>query len=401
LYNLLMFHVAILIETSGAYGRGLLRGVAQYHREHLTWSAYFRPRGPDDPLPRWLKNWHGDGILARIRNQHIADQLLRLQVPVVNLRQSGFEVPGVPTVELDHRHVGIAGAEHLLSKGLSFFGFVGSRRGVHRGHDARADAFAETVTAHGAHCELFKPLKHPADDPSPWEREQSQLVDWLTSLPKPIGVMASNDEKGLQVLDACQRAGVRVPDEVAVIGVDNDQSLCDLAIPPMSSVDVNPERVGYRGAALLDEIMHGRRAPAKAILVPPRGVVARRSTDVLAGEDAAVVELIRYLRDRAANSQLRIADVLQQAKASRASIEPRVKRMLGRTLHQELERVRLERARELLATSETPIKQVAKVTGFNSVQYLTRVFRRVTGETPARYRADRSAVHAVSSKGAS
>src|SRR2546423_3274809 len=107
-----MYHVAIMIETSGAYGRGLLRGVAQYHRERSTWSAYFRPRGPDDPLPRWLKGWTGDGILARIRNQRIADSLLRLQVPVVNLRQSGFELPGVPTVELDHRHVGVAGAEH-------------------------------------------------------------------------------------------------------------------------------------------------------------------------------------------------------------------------------------------------------------------------------------------------
>src|SRR6266567_3791263 len=131
-----MYHVAILIETSGAYGRGLLRGVAQYHREHSTWSAYFQPRGPDDPLPRWLKRWKGDGILARIRNQRIADFLQKLRAPVVNLRQSGFEVPGVATVDLDHRRVGATGAEHLLSTGLGRFGFVGSRRGVHRGHDA-------------------------------------------------------------------------------------------------------------------------------------------------------------------------------------------------------------------------------------------------------------------------
>src|SRR4051812_17367868 len=254
-----MFRVAILIETSGAYGRGLLRGVAQFHREHLLWSAYFRPRGSDDPLPRWLKSWRGDGILARIRNQRIADQLLKLKVPVVNLRQSGFGVPGVPTVELDHDRVGVTAAEHLLAKGLASFAFVGSKQGVHGGHDARARAFAHRVAAEGANCAIFKASKDSAGGPSPWEQELDQMVQWLKRLPKPAGLMASNDEKGLQILDACRRAGLRVPDEIALIGVDNDQSLCDLAVPPMSSIDVNPERVGYRGAAVLDEIMHGRR----------------------------------------------------------------------------------------------------------------------------------------------
>jgi LacI family transcriptional regulator len=385
-----MHRVALLIETSGAYGRGLMRGVAQFNREHGTWSTYFEPRGPDDPLPGWLRRWKGDGILARIHTRKVADFLVNLDVPVVNLRTQGFEVP-VPSVELDHRLVGRVAADHLLAKGLRSLGFAGRRRGSHRGLDLRGDAFVEAVKEAGFDCHRFAPAPDRRGQDPDWEHEQRQLAEWIRDLPKPVGVMAANDEKGFQVLDACRRAGVRVPDEVAVIGVDNDESLCDLTIPPLSSIDVNPDRVGYRAATILDAMMNGRteEVPSEVVLVPPRAVVARRSTDVLASEDPAVVEVLRFIRDHAGESRLRVADVVAHVRASRAAIEPRVKRVIGRTIHGEIERVRLDRVKELLATSDVPIKQVAQLGGFSCVQYLTRVFRKATGETPARYRGRR------------
>jgi LacI family transcriptional regulator len=381
-----MHHVALLIETSIAYGRGLLRGVAQYNREHGSWSTYFQPRGIGDPLPAWLKKWKGDGILARIRDARTADFLRGLNVPLVNLRQNGFDVP-VPSVELDHAQVGRTAAEHLASKGLRHFGFVGRPRGEHPGLDARGDAFAAAVYSAGGTQHAFAPPER--DPPITWEEEQRLMADWIRKLPKPVGLMAANDEKGLQVLDACRRAGAIVPDDVAVIGVDNDESLCDLTIPPLTSIDVNPDRVGYKAAEMLDQIMNGERLKPTLTLVPPRAVVPRRSTDVLAGEDAAVVDVIRFIRDRAPDPSLRVSDVVEHARVSRTALEPRVKLVLGRTIHQEIERARIERARALLATSDVPIKQVARLSGFSCVQYLTRVFRKATSETPARYRARR------------
>jgi LacI family transcriptional regulator len=200
--------------------------------------------------------------------------------------------------------------------------------------------------------------------------------------------MAGNDERGLQVLDACRRAGARVPDDVAVIGVDDDEHLCELSIPPMTSVDVNAEQIGYAAAELLDRLMSGRKPPTVPTLLAPRGVVTRRSTDVLASEDPVVNKAVAFIRENRGRG-LQVTDVISHLKMSRASLEPRIKKVLGRTIHQEIQRVQLERVKELLVGSPMPIKQIAREGGFSCVQYLTRVFRTATGETPARYRSSR------------
>ena len=202
--------------------------------------------------------------------------------------------------------------------------------------------------------------------------------------------MACNDECGLSVLDACRRAGAAVPDDVAVVGVDNDESLCDLAIPPLSSVDVNAEGIGYEAAALLDRMMNGQPAPTRPIKLAPRGVVTRRSSDVVASEDEEVGRAVLYIRERACGG-LQVGDVLSHTGMSRASLQQRMKQLLGRTIHQEIQRARLSKAKDLLAMSGLTIKQVARESGFASVQYMTRVFRAEIGETPARYRRRRTA----------
>jgi LacI family transcriptional regulator len=434
-----MRHVALLIETSGSYGRGLLRGITRYNREHGRWSTYFQPHGLEEPPPPWLQSWHGDGILARIQHKRLAAVLKRTDVPVVNLRNT---LPGLsfPYVGIENAAVARMAADHLLERGLRHFGFCGKRRGQNPGLDERGDEFCRIVTAGGFECNVFRATPGAApparingngnvhghvhgaadaangDDSSSssssssslsasrvaaarvvdhegegWEQEQARLAEWICSLPKPVGVMAANDERGLQVLDACRRCGARVPEDVAVIGVDNDEHLCDLSIPPMSSVDVNAEHIGYTAAEMLDRMMTGRkRPPAKPplLLLAPRGVVTRRSTDVLASEDPVVNQAAAFIRERGGRG-LQVPDVAAHVKMSRASLEPRMKRVLGRTIHQEIQRVQLDRVKELLVGSPMPIKQIAREGGFSCVQYLTRVFRSATGETPARYRSTR------------
>jgi LacI family transcriptional regulator len=381
-----MRHVALLIETSGSYGRGLLRGVSKYNRERGGWSTYFHPHGLGDPPPSWLKNWRGDGILARIDTEEIAQLLLKSGVPVVNLRGTVGELP-FQYVGPDHDQIAKLAAEHLMERGLKNFAFCGKPAGIHPGLDERGTIFAEVVRQSGGHCEVF-----PADCPvgeDNWEMEQERLAKWLHSLPKPVGVMACNDERGLQVLDACRRCGAIVPDEVAVIGADNDEHLCDLSIPPLTSVDVNAEQIGYTAAALLDQMMQGVESPHIAQRLAPRGVFTRLSTDTVASDDDEVNRALRFIRENSCEG-LRVVDVLAHMGMSRASLQQRLKRIIGRTIHEEIERVRLARVKELLLSPEMTIKQVARATGFSSVQYMTRVFRAALSETPARYRSRRN-----------
>jgi LacI family transcriptional regulator len=182
-----------------------------------------------------------------------------------------------------------------------------------------------------------------------------------------------------------------VPDEVAVIGVDNDEALCELAIPPLSSVDVNSVQIGYEAAELLEKLMNGGKAPRQPIEIAPRGVVTRRSTDVLASEDEAVNRAVRYIREQGLSPSLRVDEVLSHVRLSRPGLQQRMKRVLGRTIHQEIVRVRIDAAKRLLLLPEVPIKDVARRTGFSNVQHLTNTFRKAVGQTPALFRARRIA----------
>ncbi len=378
-----MRHVALLVETSRAYGRGLINGVARYNREHASWSIYFQPQGLDDPPPRWLKNWRGDGIIARIDNPRMAKAVLATKAPVVNLRGTMPEL-NVPFIGANNEAVARMGADHLRERGLISFGFCGLARGVHPGFDRRANHFQRLVEEAGHRCSVFSARRRHRV--ASWEEEQDELASWIESLPRPIGIMTCNDDRGMQVLDACRRLGVMVPDQVAVLGVDNDNYLCGLSIPPLSSIDINSEEIGYQAAKMLERMMAGKKISKVLPEVSPRGVVTRRSTDLLATDDEDVVRAVRFIHENAFK-RLLATDVLEHVSASRASLEPRMKKVLNRTIHQEIERVRIERAKELLATTELEIKQVAQRAGFRYVSYLTRVFRRVLDETPASYRA--------------
>ena len=273
-----MRHVAILIETSRAYGRGLLRGISRYHRERAQWSTYFQPQGLGDPPPPWLANWRGEGILARIDNQALARAVSRSRLPVVNLRGT---VGGLrfPFIGSDNEAIARLGAEHLLERGFRHFGFCGFARGYHPGLDRRGDCFQRFIEQAGYACRLLQ--NPPRKRPRSWEQEQEWLARWIAGLPKPVGIMTANDDRGLQVLDACRRVGPAVPDQVAVLGVDNDEYLCGLSLPPLSSIDINSEETGYQAAVLLDRLMDGKPPPQRLPKIAPAGVIVRRSSGYL------------------------------------------------------------------------------------------------------------------------
>ena len=377
-----MRHVAILIETSRAYGRGLLRGISRYNQEHGQWSTYFQPQGLGDPPPPWLASCRGDGIVARIDNAQLAQAVTRSQLPVVNLRGT-LDGLTFPFIGSDNQAIGRLGAQHLLERGFRHFGFCGFARGYHSGLDRRGDCFGQSVKQAGYVCHVLQDL--PRKRPRNWEQQQEWLARWIARLPKPVGIMTANDDRGLQVLDACRRAEANVPDQVAVLGADNDEYLCSLSLPSLSSIDVNSEETGYQAAALLDRMMNGKSPPKRLPQIAPTGVVVRRSTEVLATDDDDVIRAIQFIREHACRP-INAAEVFEKLSVSRSSLEPRFRSALGGTIHQEILKVRIDRAKTLLGETDLPIKQIAQKTGFKTVQYLTRAFRRSTGDTPAAFR---------------
>ncbi len=372
--------VTLLVETSREYGRGLLRGITRYQQEHGPWSLYFKPHGLDDPPPPWLTRWRGDGILARIDNRQMADAVLRAKVPAIDLRASLGDL-GLPTVGINNRSVVRLAVEHFIERAYRHFGFYGTPAGEHHYQDMRATGFAETLRKRGHHCHVYM---HPRTVRT-WEQEQAYLVKWLHALPKPVAVMTCHDDRGQQLLDACLRANLAVPDEIAILGVDNDELLCNLSTPPLSSIDVNPERIGYEAAAMLDRMMQGNRPPRRPVYLEPRGIVVRQSTDVMAVDDPRVVQAVRAIRAQAcANGN--IGDLLKHVPIARSALFRRFKKLLGRSPKEEVTRVRLERAKELLRETRLSVADVADRTGYAEAKYFIEVFSRAVGTTPLRYR---------------
>jgi len=379
--------VALIIESSRVYGRGLLRGIAHYARTRGDWSVFVEPRAPRDPLPRWLRNWRGDAIIARIESRGMARALLRRGLPTVDLRGLFPDLP-LPVIETDDHLVPRLAFDHLIDRGFRRVAFVGFEQ--HNYSDTRCAAFTDIARKAGVSCAVYETPSRLRRRAS-WEQVQHGLVceqdlpRWLAALPKPIGVMACNDVRGQQVLTACRDANLAVPDEVAVIGVDNDEVLCELADPPLSSVIPDTFRIGQEAATLVDRMLAGRAPPKKTIFIPPLGVAARRSTDVLALDDRLLAAAVRLIRDEAC-SGLRVEDISAALPMSRSSLERKFRAVFGRSPHDEILHVRVNRAKQLLADTEMKLAQIAALAGFEHDEYLSVVFKRETGETPGSYR---------------
>ncbi len=376
-------HIALLVETSREFGRGVLRGVTRFNREHGPWSIYFRPQGLDDPPPQWLASWQGDGILARINNRQMAQTVLATGLPAIDLRGAMGDL-GIPLLGVDNRKVAQMAIEHLLDRGFERFGFCSVPRGLNRYDDQRCDYFADLVQKAGYRCDLFKPLSRRGKH-SNWEREQHRIAQWIDNLECPVAIMTPHDDRGLQVLDAIQRLGKRVPDDIAVISVDNDPHLCNLSTPELTSIDVNPQRIGYEACVQLARMMSGRKPPKLPRYFSPARVIVRQSTDLLAIDDDEIVRAVRFIRDNACRG-LTVDDLLRHVPLSRTILNRRFKTLLGKTPKEEMNRVQMERARELLLDTDLPISSIATRSGFKDPNYFIKRFHELFEQTPRQFR---------------
>ena len=383
-------HVAILYDAKLPYDVKVMSGVAAYLQKGANvWSIYIEERSLDRQRLPELNSWHGDGIIADFDDPRVAAQIQASGIPAVAFGSGyGWHDPasGIPYFYSDQHAIARLVADHLLQRGFRELAFYGYREGHITGFSAeRAEAFRQRVHEAGGRVWLHT---GPYHGQRKWGSLQRRLADWLESLPKPVGLRAANDKAARQVLDACRAGGIRVPEDIAVVGVDNDEMICRLSTPPLSSVEQGAQRIGFQAAALLDRMMSGQRPRRLKYVVPPEGLIVRRSSDVIAVEDEDIAAVLALIRARACDG-IKVHDVARAAAISRSQLDRRFKTLLGRTIHDEIRRVRLEQAQRLLAETSLSLKQVAVRCGFKTVQHLAELFRNFVGVTPGTYRRER------------
>lgn len=373
--------VALIIETSSSYGRDLLDGIVRFMRLHNEWSVFLDERSLTQDIPTWLANWTGDGIISRTTTAELKAAAATNQVPLIELNDRR-DLLGTPHVRSEDYAIGCMAAEHLLERGFRRYGFCGFDS--EDWSERRQQGFVGTLKDAGFVCEVYSSMWHgPAA--RAWEDELSQLEEWVGGFEQPIGVMACNDVRGQQILDVCSKLSIAVPEDVAVLGVDNDELLCSLCNPPLSSVIPNARIVGFRAAELLAHLMNNGGQLERGQLIAPLGVATRQSTDVVAIDDPEISAALRFIRENACRG-INVRDVTCHVPVSRSTLERQLRKHLGRTPQQEIRRVQIRRAQELLATTDLTTERIAALCGFEHTEYFHVVFRRELNVTPGDFR---------------
>jgi len=372
--------VALLIETTRTFSREMLAGVRRYVAEHGPWSTFLELRAPDSSPPAWLRHWDGDGILTRTFTQKMSDLITATGLPAVEMRSKTLAGKR-PFVGINNAHIGRAVAEHFFERGYRRFAVYSLH--TESFFIERVRNFVSTVEAYGCPCSELP--ETASDSVSDWEQSQARLIAWLAELPKPAGIFAANDQLGVRLLEACQRAGVAVPEEVAVVGAENEETLCMFATPPLTSVRFDGQAVGYTAAGILDGMMRGKAPCRRETLAPPIGIVVRGSSDELVINDALVANAARLIRENVMNG-INVDDLCRRLNASRSTLDRRMKAALKRTPKEEITRIRFREVERLLRETDLTIDVIARQTGFAHSHYLQAAFKQTYGQTPGAFR---------------
>lgn len=367
--------VILPIESSRGSGRDLLKGIVNYSRIHGPWSFHWEPAGLDEVLPR-LKDIKADGII--LRDSKRITEILNMSIPMILVRHSQQELPGQITVVTDSDTIGRMAAEHLLERGLKYFAYCGLEGYSWSLH--RRDAFRISIEKAGFNTDVFDCMRFPS-----WNDDRSRLTEWIVHLPKPVGMMCCNDDLGHQITQICKSCGIPIPDDIAIIGVDNDELVCGLSDPPLSSVAVNFERAGFECAALLDRLMQGIEVNKENVVVHATHIVTRRSTDIARVDDPEVAKAIQFIRN-SGNKPIHVNDVVAAVSLTRRVLEKRFRKCLHRSILDEIRQTRANAISQMLVETNYSMLQIALSLGFSGTEHISRYFKKKKGMSLLQFR---------------
>jgi LacI family transcriptional regulator len=372
----------LLIDTSTSWGVRLIKGISRHAQGAANWLIHVEPWGRYEHF-RLPVGWDGDGIIARINHEALADEITSSGLPTVNLSWHPLSGKRIARCTVDPAASGRMAAEYFLSAGFRNFGYCGPLRpfGI---TDQFADAYCLCLKKSKLDCHVY-PTPGGDQQSIAWNAHLASLVAWLQKLPRPIAVLCWSAARGRQVTEACHYAGIRVPDDVAVLGGEYDELMSSISSPPLSTIDQPAEQIGYEAALLLDGMMHGKKALKRPVLFPPTRIVIRHSTDILAIDDEMVRTALRLIRERA-HDGVQVSEIVRELAVARRALEQRFVRLVGRTPAAEIRRVRIEEAKRLLVNSDRTIADIGRASGFGQQDLFSRVFRRGVGLTPSQFR---------------
>lgn len=363
--------VAVFVETSRAFGRNFIRGITKYSRIHGPWIFYTEPRDLNISGTA-IKNIEVDGII--MRNTPLTYTLIKKRIPVISVLHYPLKKKIMPVVKTDCKKISEAAFEHFVGLGYLHFGFCGFSD--YEWSNERLLHFTEIAERNKYKVNTYS--SYYSNEYSNWKKDQKKIAAWLKSLPKPIGIMACNDDRGHHVLEACKLANLRVPEDVAVIGVDNDELVCEMSDPPLSSIALNTESAGYETAEILDKLMQNKKNITGEILVNPTHIVARKSTDIFAVNDHEVIKALKFIYANI-SSKLNVNNIVQVTNLSRRSLECRFKKYLGRSIMEEVRRRRTELLTKYLVETELSISEICRSINYTDISHISRYFKKEKG----------------------
>lgn len=385
-----MKRIAILVESSRAFGRGLIHGINTFASKQDDWVLYYHEGTLNFDLQEWLKYWQGDGIIARVTDEAHAEIFANSSIPTVDLLGEIVH-PDISVVNPDNASIAQLAVQFYINAGYTNLAYCGYS-GIHFS-DQRQSCYREA--AHNQHLEVIS--YHPTQNISDtilrreqWRPQREEdLAAWLQALPKPVAIFTCNDVRALDLSTACLISNIRVPEDVAILGVDNDELICTMAKPPLSSIEPDTIQQGNRGAQILHQLMSEAETPVSREVIPPKAIIERPSTDLIAFSNPVVADAARYLRK---NIHLNIGaqQIAEAAGTSASHLNRLFKEATGFTLNKEIQRLRLIRIRHLLRHSELTLIQIARQTGFSSAANLSKFFKSKTETTPGKYREYRT-----------
>lgn len=379
------YRLNLVFNANKVYDRQVIEGIGEYlHAAQCDWDVYFE----DDFRCRLdaLKYWEGDGIIADFDNPEVEEILKHTDIPTVAVGGSYHhkeDYPRLPYVATDNAALVHCAYQHLKRKGLPAFAFYGVPSTIYsRWASEREHAFVEQVRSDG-----FEPHVHQGFCTSAevWETAQRELENWLKNLPKPIGIIAVTDSRARHLLQVCDHLNILVPEEVAIVGIDNESMARNLNRTALSSVEQGSKQMGYEAAKMLHRMLQGYPAENSLMVVNPTGIAERQSSDYRALHDPYVIQAMHFIRHNACRG-VKVAQVVDYIGISRTNLETRFIDEIGCSMHEQLHMTKFYRACELITSTNLPFDEIARTCGYPSVQYMYTVSRKNLGMTPGEYR---------------
>ena len=373
--------ILVLVDTSSGWGRRLIRGIANYSLTHGPWQLLVQDKAALAPLEIKASR-EVDGIIARVSDKRLYHEVLKSGQPAVNVSGIILEDVDLPRVTTDYDAIATLALRHFTERGFRNLAYCGL---IDRPYGQRhCSAYVDAADHIGLSCNVFH-ASSQGGRPS-WKSEQAQLLRWLNDLPKPVAIFTWGDSMGRDILNLCHEQGMSVPEQVAVLGGDDDELLCEVCHPPLSAIVTPSEQIGYEAARLLDAMLRGDSPPSTPTLLSPTEVVTRQSTDTLAISDPELGQAIRFIRDHV-HRPIQVTDVAEAAGISRRALERRFENLLGHSPAKEIQETRLRVAKRLLRETDMSVADVAAASGYGSNEYMIRVFQKATDHTPLKYRS--------------